>query len=145
MNTSQITRPVLARCFAASPGTMSAAAVFAMSAAAVFAMSAAALATDIAWNNDAFSATETIAPGKVVEKCGEVDSRTPIQWKFSADGALEFNIHRHEGKDVIYTNRSYNTRELRGTFKPNARYEWCWMWTNDTAKPVTLRIDMKRE
>jgi hypothetical protein len=106
---------------------------------------AGATAKDIAWIGDAYSDSATLAPGKIAERCGEVDPRNPVNWKFAADGALQFNIHRHAGNDVIYASRSYNTRELNGTFKPNARFEWCWMWTNETASTITLRIDMKRE
>jgi hypothetical protein len=102
-------------------------------------------ANNIRWTDGAFSTTDTLAPGKVVEHCGEINPREPVSWKFSADGPLSYNIHRHADKEVIYAHRSYNTRELNGLFKPTLQHEWCWMWTNETSQPLTLRIEMKRE
>jgi hypothetical protein len=106
---------------------------------------AAASSNEIRWSEGAFAATEIVAAGKIAERCGEIEPREPVAWKFSADGPVSFNIHRHSGSEVIYTNRSYGTRELSGTFKPALRQEWCWMWTNETSQPITLRVEMKRE
>ncbi len=104
-----------------------------------------AYANDIRWIEGAFASVETISPGKVAERCGDIDPREPVAWTFSADGVLDFNIHRHSGSDVIYTNRAYGTRMLSGTFKPTLKQQWCWMWKNETNAPVTVRIAMKRE
>jgi hypothetical protein len=114
-------------------------------AAVAVALSISAHANDVIWANDAFRSTNTIAPGKIAEQCTDVERGASVRWKFVADGALQFNIHRHAGNDVIYANRSYNTRELDGVFKPSGKYQWCWMWTNETATAVSVRIEMKRE
>jgi hypothetical protein len=113
--------------------------------AATTVLSVSAYANDIVWVNDAFSNTEKIAPGKIAEQCTEMERGANVRWKFIADGPLQFNIHRHVGNEVTYANRSYNTRELDGVFKPVGQFQWCWMWTNETAAVVSLRVEMKRE
>jgi hypothetical protein len=100
--------------------------------------------TDIRWTNDAFEHAQSIAPGKIAEVCGAVNPQQPIDWKYSANDALAFNIHRHVGSEVIYATRSFGTRELNGRFAPKQQHEWCWMWTNDTTSAVNLKVKLQR-
>ena len=103
------------------------------------------MATVIRWSSsDTFQHTATIAPGKAAEVCGAIESRLPVEWRFVADGPLNFDIHRHSGADVVYAIRSYLTREQNGKFSPTFNFDWCWMWVNDSADPVTVRVDLKR-
>jgi hypothetical protein len=116
---------------------------------ALFANAHAAV-TDIRWTDaGTFAQTLAVAPGKAAEVCGEIDPKDTIAWKFSADAPLEFNIHRHAWKDVIYATRSFATRELSGKFDSSfthkGRHEWCWMWTNDTKNPAALQVLLTRE
>ena len=102
-------------------------------------------ATEIHWSSlDVFEHTATLAPGKSTELCGRIESRSAVDWKFVGDGPLTFNIHRHSGEAVIYATRSYMTREQSGKFSPTFNFDWCWMWTNETVDPITLRVDLKR-
>jgi len=104
-----------------------------------------ATATEIRWSSaDTFQHTETIAPGKAVELCGAIESRLPVDWRYVADGPLSFDIHRHSGGDVVYATRSYLTREQNGKLSPTFNFDWCWMWTNESAEAVTVRVDLKR-
>ena len=101
--------------------------------------------TVIAWSaTDTFAHATTIAPGKAAEICGQIEPRLPVEWRFVADGPLNFDIHRHSGAEVIYGTRSYLTREQSGKFSPTFSFEWCWMWVNETADSVTVRVDLKR-
>lgn len=103
------------------------------------------MATDIRWSSsDTFQHTATIAPGKAAEVCGAVESRLPVEWRFVADGPLNFDIHRHAGSEVVYAVRSYLTREQNGKFSPTFNFDWCWMWVNESVEPVTVRVDLKR-
>jgi hypothetical protein len=102
-------------------------------------------ATDIKWVNDAFEHSMKIAPGKVAEVCGDVFPERPIDWRFTSSESIEFNIHRHEKSDVIYHTRSFRTKEQTGNFKPAATYEWCWMWTNDSAANAEVRLQLRRK
>lgn len=102
-------------------------------------------ANEIRWtSSDTFQHSATIAPGKAAEMCGAIEPRLPVEWRYVADGPLSFNIHRHSGDEVIYAMKSYLTREQNGTFSPKLNFEWCWMWTNESANAVTVRVNMKR-
>jgi hypothetical protein len=117
--------------------------LFTLTAFAFFGTSASA--ADIRWSaNDTFETTSSIAPGKALEVCGIIESRLPVEWKFSATGATEFNVHRHSGQDVIYATRSYQTRAQQGKLSPNSNYEWCWMWTNTAGEPISVTLELKR-
>lgn len=106
---------------------------------------ATAAVTDIRWSSsNTFGHTATIAPGKSAEVCGQIEPRLPVDWRFSASGPLDFNIHRHSGAELTYAMRSYLTREQNGTFNPTLSFDWCWMWTNESPESVTLRVDLKR-
>ena len=108
-------------------------------------LASSASATDIRWSStDTFEHTATLAAGKSAELCGTIEPRLPVDWKFVGDGPVTFNIHRHAGSEVTYATRSYLTREQSGKLSPTFSYEWCWMWTNDTADNVKLRVDLKR-
>jgi hypothetical protein len=110
---------------------------------AIFAMNA--QATQIAWTaNDTFAHTLTVAPGKSSELCGPIEPRLPVEWRFSADGPLDFNVHRHSGDEVIFATKSFLTREQKGKLAPTFGFEWCWMWTNASPAPVTVQVDLKR-
>ena len=111
----------------------------------VMAASAGVNATEIRWSSaDTVEHTTTIAPGKAAELCGQIEPRLPVDWRYSATGPLTFDIHRHSGQEVIYATRSYLTREQNGKFSPTFNYEWCWMWTNETAESVTVQVNLKR-
>ena len=102
------------------------------------------MATEIRWSGDTFQHTATIAPSKAAEVCGAIESRSPVEWRFVADGPLNFDIHRHSGSEVIYAMRSYLTREQNGKFSPTFNFDWCWMWVNESPEPVTVRVELKR-
>ncbi len=122
----------------------SAMAVVALSAAFVPAVSSAAV-TPIRWSGaDTFEHSATLPPGQSAEVCGQIEPRMPVDWRFSATGPLTFDIHRHSGSEVIYAMKSYLTREQNGKFSPTFNLEWCWMWTNESAESVTVRVDLKR-
>lgn len=106
---------------------------------------ATAAATEIRWSSsDTFEHTTTIAPAKAAEVCGQIEPRLPVDWRFTASGPLTFNIHRHSGDQVVYAMKSYLTREQNGKFSPTFNFSWCWMWVNESAEPVTVRVDLKR-
>ena len=113
--------------------------------AAFAATHAAAAPADMRWSSsDTFEHTATIAPGQAAEVCGQIEPRLPVDWRFSATGPLTFNIHRHSGDEVVYAMKSYLTREQNGKFSPTFSFYWCWMWINESAESVTVRVDLKR-
>ncbi len=117
----------------------------AVGAAAMLSGAAPAGAVDIKWSPaDSFEHMAAIQPGKAVEVCGTVEPRLPVEWRFTANGPLTFDIHRHSGSEVIYATRSFMTRELNGRFSPTFNFDWCWTWTNESDATVTVRAELKR-
>ncbi|MBL8309184.1 MAG: hypothetical protein JNL19_02065 [Burkholderiales bacterium] len=104
-----------------------------------------AVADDLRWSAaDTVDGNYVIAPGKSAELCGMIDPRLPVDWQFQASGPVEFNIHRHDGNDIVYATRSYRTREQTGRFSPTLSRHWCWMWSNEGTTEVTVRVALKR-
>lgn len=84
-----------------------------------------------------------IAPGKFAELCGTLAKGQSVQWSFNATGALDFNIHYHQGKDVVYPVRA-NAARSEGTLAVDAAQDYCWMWTNKAAVPASLQVQLQR-
>ena len=100
---------------------------------------------DIAWNTDGqFEKTATVQPGKFLELCGVLPTGQTIGWSFHADHALDFNIHFHEGKDVVFPAKQEGAKQATGTLNVAAKQDYCWMWSNTNATVVKLTARLKR-
>ncbi len=100
----------------------------------------------IAWNtSQRFERKLSIAPGKFAEVCGALQPGHSVGWRFDADGALNFNIHYHVGKDVHYPARADAVRSQHGELAVPAPQDYCWMWTNKTAGVVALQLELARK
>ena len=100
---------------------------------------------DIVWEDGArFDRTLTLAPGKFAELCGALDAGKTVKWSFEADGELNFNIHYHVGKDVHYPSRMEQVRRSEGRLAADVAQDYCWMWTNQTAAPAQLAVQLVR-
>ena len=108
-------------------------------------MAAHAEILDIAWSEQGrFERRVTVAPGKFAEACGKLARADAVAWQFEASGPLNFNIHYHEGKDVRYPARQEAIASARGELRAALDQDYCWMWTNKSARPVELRIELSR-
>ncbi len=100
---------------------------------------------DIVWKEGSrFDRTLTVAPGKFAELCGELVVGKTVNWSFEADGELNFNIHYHVGKDVHYPSRMEQVRRSRGRLAVDVAQDYCWMWTNKSAAPAQLVVQLVR-
>jgi hypothetical protein len=91
-----------------------------------------------------FEHEQDVAPGKIVEVCGRLATGQTVRWSFQADAPLNFNIHYHEGKKVEYPVRQDGIGQLQGTLPVNMDQDYCWMWTNKSSMPVSLRVRLAR-
>ena len=65
---------------------------------------------DIAWDaSGSFATNEDVAARKFVEVCGKLRKGQTVEWQFSSDKALDFNIHYHEGEKVAYSEKRQAT------------------------------------
>lgn len=85
----------------------------------------------------------SIAPGKFAELCGPLAKGQAVQWSYEAASTLDFNIHYHQGKDVVYPARA-NAPRSEGTLAVAAAQDYCWMWTNESAAAVGLRVRLQK-
>jgi hypothetical protein len=55
----------------------------------------------ISWGAEGrFASKQSVAPGKFVDVCGQLQSGTKVNWKFDATAAVDFKVHYHAGDDV---------------------------------------------
>lgn len=100
---------------------------------------------DMQWSADGTVAlTRSVAPGKFVELCGALAQGQKVQWQYSADAALDFNIHYHLGKDVVYPAQLRQSREAKNLLSVAVAQDYCWMWVNKGKVAVALSAELKR-
>jgi len=98
---------------------------------------------DLEWTAaGAFERQVSVAPGKFVELCGALAKGQSVKWTFEGAGPLDFNIHYHRGKDVIYPAQASGTARSEGTLVVDSAQEYCWMWTNKSAAAVDLKVKL---
>lgn len=81
----------------------------------------------------------TLAPGAFEELCFELDAGRSIRYAFDAGAPLDFNLHFHRGKDVVFPIKSPAVDRRAGVFRAAMKDGYCLMWTNKTRAPVALR------
>jgi len=100
---------------------------------------------DITWTPDGGFAHKTqISAGKFVEVCGKLTAGEAVRWGFESAAAVDFNIHYHAGKEVIYPTRQAQVKAGRDTLKVELSQDYCWMWTNTGAIPASLTVKLNR-
>jgi hypothetical protein len=100
---------------------------------------------DIVWTaSGEFERKVRIPPGKFVEMCGPLEALDVVRWTFEATHSLEFNVHYHVGKDVVYPSKQDGVRSARGTLAVPSRQDYCWMWNSRQQTAVELFVTLKR-
>jgi hypothetical protein len=99
---------------------------------------------DLVWTPaGSFERQLSIAPGKFAELCGALAKGQSVQWSYEASSTLDFNIHYHQGKEVVYPARASASRS-DGTLAVDAAQDYCWMWTNKSAAAVALLVRLQK-
>ena len=107
---------------------------------------AAAQVVDIAWTAEGrFAHATTLAPKELLEICGKLPKGSRVAWSFEANAPAEFNIHVHQGKDVIYPTRLDRVERAEGVQTFDAEPAHCWMWTNKSGKAMQIRAELRQE
>ena len=69
----------------------------------------------ITWDANArFETLLSPAPGKFAEVCGALAQGQSIAWSFTADRPMNFNIHCHAGKQVVYPAKQDDASRVEG-------------------------------
>lgn len=95
----------------------------------------------VKWSSDGkFDRTQSIAPGKFAEICEPLAKGTVVMWQFKASGPLNFNIHFHQGKEVVFPEKKDGVSDLQGTLVAQGKEDYCWMWTNKGEAVSSIRV-----
>jgi hypothetical protein len=107
---------------------------------------AAAQVVDIDWTSEGrFTHATTLAPKEVLEVCGQLPPGSRVQWAFEAGAPLPFNIHVHQGKQVVYPARLERVEKAQGLQTFEAKPAHCWMWTNKAAEAVQVSLELQQQ
>ncbi len=66
-----------------------------------------------------------------------------LSYRFKAAPLARFNIHHHDGDDVVYSHRSKALME-RSSFVAPEENHYCLMWINREQEPLRLQIGYER-
>jgi len=85
-----------------------------------------------------------IAPGAFDELCFELSAGESMRYSFDADAPLDFNIHWHRGKEVLFPVKVGAVARLGSVFRSSDKQAYCLMWTNRSRVAVRLRARIDR-
>ncbi len=80
-----------------------------------------------------------VRAGKVEEVCMPLKAGTTLQWQFSADAPVDFNLHHHIGKDVVMPVDLKAVATHAGQQKIDRNNDWCLMWTAPKSAAARVR------
>ncbi len=92
--------------------------------------------------NLSFKTQLNIQPGKFSEVCGKLKKGNLIRWQFDSSAPLDFNIHYHEGKEVIFPYKMNAIKSAKEEFLISRDQDYCWMWTNKSSEAVKLEMNL---
>ncbi|MGD2112926.1 MAG: hypothetical protein PVI50_06040 [Gammaproteobacteria bacterium] len=103
----------------------------------------------VAWGHGAAdghggSLTEVIAPGDTFELCRLLAPDERLGYTFTATQPLDFNIHYHAGREVYYPVPAHRAASAGTEFVAASAQEYCLMWMNPAAGPVTLSLQYRQ-
>ncbi len=93
--------------------------------------------------NLSFKTQLNIQPGKFSEVCGKLKKGNLIRWQFDSSASLDFNIHYHEGKEVIFPYKMNAIKSAKEEFLISRDQDYCWMWTNKSSEAVKLEMNLR--
>ena len=112
---------------------------------ALLALPAAAEIVELRWDSAGrFEHGGMVPAGKFVELCGKLPAGLAVQWQFQGAAPLDFNIHYHVGKDVVYPAKLKAAGSARDTLQVSVEQDYCWMWGNKGEAPVRLTAMLQR-
>jgi len=85
-----------------------------------------------------------IKPGDFDEHCLRIDAGKSIRYRFTASTPVDFNIHHHRGKEVLYPVKRDGIAREQGEFRAPATADYCLMWTNRTKSPARIDGEVDR-
>jgi len=87
--------------------------------------------------------TKTLVASEAQKECLSLNNRQRLQYKFRADGPLNFKLSHQEEKEIIDFKRDA-TDSASGSFVPRKAGDHCLVWSNTGQHSVTLRYEFQR-
>ena len=100
---------------------------------------------DIAWDaGGRFERSVSVAPAKFAEVCGKLPAGLKVRWSFDASTPLDFNVHYHVGKEVVFPSKLAAVAAAKDVLDTKIDQDYCWMWSNKSAAPATIKVKLQR-
>ena len=100
---------------------------------------------DIVWDaGGRFERKFSVVPGKFAELCGKLPAGLKIGWNFEASAPLDFNVHYHAGKEVVFPSKLSAVVTAKDTLATKIDQDYCWMWSNKSAASATIMVKLQR-
>jgi len=101
---------------------------------------------EIQWDKDKNFIYEGEVPaGKAIEICDKLTKGLVLNWQFNSAAAMNFNIHYHDDKTVVFPAKQDNVAQLGDKLIVPVDQDYCWMWKNSTASPVKLQLQIQQQ
>jgi hypothetical protein len=91
------------------------------------------------------SSEVTINPSKLHEECIELTPRDVLFYAFKSFEPVDFNIHYHEERNIVYPVLKKGSSAEEGKFYADKEQTYCLMWTNIQTNPVRLTYEFRVE
>ena len=82
----------------------------------------------------------TLAPAELHEACFDIAPTTRLEYAFETSHAAQFNLHYHEGEDILFPLPEHLTQAEQSSFTPESKQVYCLMWTNTSSKTLELAL-----
>jgi len=100
---------------------------------------------ELTWTPDGRFEYEAALPsGEFLEVCGALDQGDEVGWALRSDTPLDFNIHYHEGDEVVYPAEESASVALERILIVPVTQVYCWMLTNPQGVTATIGLSLGR-
>lgn len=86
-----------------------------------------------------------IAPSKAHEDCFEMKKGDTLAYSFQASKPLDFNLHCHEGSEIICPIDKKGVASGSGAFVADRDQYFCLMWTNPHKEAASVKYTYSLE
>ena len=100
---------------------------------------------EVVWTaSGQFERSVSVVPGKFAEVCDKLPAAAKVRWDFEASAPLDFNVHYHVGKEVVFPSKLAAVSTAKGTLDAKIEQDYCWLWSNKSAAPATVMVKLQR-
>lgn len=87
------------------------------------------------------SREQVVAARSVHEECLDLEKGQALSYGFSSSIAVRFNVHYHEGDEVLYLDQQRGVSSFQGSVSVPQTGEFCMMWENRNYEDITLSYE----